>query len=78
MTELHGILVVVLGAIDTTHHTLIVTKEEDRQSGDAVDGDEKAALLKLVDNIVLTDEIHRDGRSGKSIDGAYSGDMQDM
>lgn len=36
MGETHA-RVVVVGSIDTTHHTLVVTKEEDGKSSKAVD-----------------------------------------
>lgn len=58
MTKVHCFLVVVLGAIDTTHHTLVIPEEEDGKRSDAVDGYEKAALLKLVDHIRPGNEIH--------------------
>lgn len=39
-TQPHGILIVVDGVVDTPHHSLIITEEEDGKTGDAVDGDE--------------------------------------
>lgn len=53
MAEFHGVAVVVGGTIDTTHHTLIITKEEDGQAGNTVDRNEKTTLLKLVHHVVL-------------------------
>lgn len=38
MAEVHGFVVVILGAIDATHHTLVITEEEDGKRSDAVDG----------------------------------------
>ena len=62
-SELHGILIVVHGVVDSTHHTLIITEEENGQAGHAVDGDEKTALLQLVDHIVLGNDVHVGGRT---------------
>ena len=58
VTEFHGVLIVVNCTIDTTHHTLIITKEEDGETSNTVDGDEKAALLISVDHIGPGDEVH--------------------
>lgn len=58
MTEVHVMVVVILGAVNTTHHTLIVTEEEDGKCSDTVDSYEKAALLKLVDHIGSGNKIH--------------------
>lgn len=58
VSELHGSLIIILGAVHTTHHTLIITEEEDGKGSDGVDGYEKAALLKPVDNIRPGNEIH--------------------
>ena len=56
--KFHGILVVVDCIIDTAHHTLIVTEEEDGQAGNAVDSNEKLPLLQLVHHIPLGNSIH--------------------
>lgn len=58
MTKVHVVLIVVPGAVDTTHHTLVITEEEDGKGSDTIDGYEKTALLKLVHHIVLGNEIH--------------------
>ena len=60
-TQPHGILIVVDGVINTAHHALIITEEEDGETGDAVDGDEQASLFQLVDNIILGNDIHTGG-----------------
>ena len=61
MTEFHGGVVVVDGTVDTTHHTLIISEEEDGKTSDTVDGDEKATLLQLVDDIGPRNDIHCSG-----------------
>lgn len=58
VTKVHGIVIVILSAIDATHHTLVITEEKDGKSSDTVDGYEKAALLKLVNHIASWNEIH--------------------
>ncbi len=58
MTKFHGSVVVVDSTVDTTHHTLIISKEEDGETSDAVDCDEKATLLVSVDHIGPRNEIH--------------------
>lgn len=58
MTELHGVVVVVDCTIDTTHHTLIITEEEDGETSNTIDGDEKLTLLEFVDHIGPGDDIH--------------------
>lgn len=60
MTEMHDVLIVIFGIVDTTHHTLVITKKEDGQGSHAVDSYEKATLLKLVDNIRPWNHIHGD------------------
>ena len=57
MTEFHGILVVVNGIVDTSHHTLVITEEEDGQSCNAIDCDQKTTLLKLVSDVHAGDAI---------------------
>jgi len=57
-TELHGILVVVDGVVDTAHHTLIITEEENGQASDAVDGDEELPLLQFVHHVPSWNDIH--------------------
>ena len=58
MAEFHGSLVVVERAIDTSHHTLVITEEEDGQAGNTIDGNEKTTLLQLMDDIGPRDSIH--------------------
>ena len=58
MSELHGCLVVVQSTIDTTHHSLIITEEEDGETSNTIDGDEKTTLLKFVDHIGPGNDIH--------------------
>ena len=58
MTEFHGILIVVLGVVNTTHHTLVITKEENGQGSHAIDSDEKATLLELVNDVGSRNHIH--------------------
>ena len=58
MTEFHGCIIIVNCTVDTTHHALIITEEEDGETSDTVDGYEKAALLKLVDHIGSGNDIH--------------------
>ena len=58
MAEFHSSLVVVDRGIDTSHHTLIITEEEDGQAGNTIDGDEKTTLLQLVDDIGTRDSVH--------------------
>ena len=61
MAEVHVVFVVIPGAVDTTHHTLVITEEENGQASDTIDGYEKAALLKLVNDIMPRYEIHGSG-----------------
>ena len=58
MAEFHGSLVVVDRGIDTSHHTLVITEEEDGQAGNTIDGDEKTTLLQLMDDIGPRDSVH--------------------
>lgn len=58
MTEFHSGVVVVNCTIDTTHHTLIISEEEDGETSNTVDGDEKFTLLKFVDHIGPGNDIH--------------------
>ena len=58
MTEFHGGVIVVDGAVDTTHHTLIISEKEDGKTSDTIDGDKKATLLQLVDDIGPRNDIH--------------------
>ena len=58
MTKVHGLLIIIWGAVHSTHHTLIITEEEDGKSGDTINGYEKTALLQLVNDIVLRNKVH--------------------
>ncbi len=58
VTKFHGGIVVVDCTVDTTHHTLIITKEEDGETSNTIDGNEKATLLQLVDHIGPGNDIH--------------------
>ena len=58
MTKFHGSVIIVEGTIDTTHHALIVTEEEDGETSNTIDGYEKAALLKLMDHIGSGNDVH--------------------
>ena len=58
MTEFHGGVVVVNRTVNTTHHTLIISKEEDGETSNAIDGDEKATLLISVDHIIPRNDVH--------------------
>lgn len=48
--EAHGVDV-VLGVVHSAHHSLIITKEEDGEGGETVDGDEELALLERMGNV---------------------------
>ena len=56
--EFHSILIVINGIVDATHHTLIISKEEDGQASHTVDGYEKATLFIPVHHIPLRDLVH--------------------
>ena len=58
MTKLHRLLIVIDRTVDTTHHTLVITKEEDGETCNTVDGNEKATLLKFVDHIGPGNDVH--------------------
>ena len=58
MTKFHGCIVIVQGTINPSHHTLIITEEEDGETGNTVDGDEKATLLELVDHVGPGNDVH--------------------
>lgn len=48
---------VVLGIVDAAHHALVVAEEEDRETSDAIDGDEKLALLERVGDVPCLDLV---------------------
>jgi hypothetical protein len=50
VAEAHG-FDIVLGVVHSAHHALIITKEEDGQGGETVDGDQELALLEGMGNI---------------------------
>lgn len=58
MTEFHGFLVIVQRTIDTTHHTLIISKEEDGETSNTIDGSEKATLFKLMNHVGPGNDVH--------------------
>ncbi len=60
VTKLHRSLVVVLSCVDTAHHTLVITEEENGEPSNAVDRNQKTTLLQLMDNIIARDSIHGD------------------
>jgi len=64
MGEAHA-SVVFDGGVDTSHHPLIVTKEEDGQGGNTVDGDEEVAFPQAVNDIEAVDLLH--GESSGSL-----------
>ena len=63
MTEFHRSLVVVDSSVDTTHHTLIITEEENGETGNAIDGNEKSTLLEPMADVVARDSIHGGGNA---------------
>ena len=79
MTKLHCSLVVVYSRIDTTHHSLVVTEEEDGEPGNAIDCNQKTTLLQLMNHIIARDSIH-DGVQFKGADVLeyWSGDRERM
>lgn len=58
MAEFHGLFVIIRCGVNTTHHTLVITEEEDGQAGNAIDGREKLLFLPSVDHVGFRDEIH--------------------
>ena len=56
----HGRGIVAI-AVHPTHDTLIIAKEEDRQSGYAVDENQESPLFILARDIVARDVVHDDG-----------------
>ncbi|KAL8643670.1 MAG: hypothetical protein Q9226_008198 [Calogaya cf. arnoldii] len=61
MSEPHA-GVVFDGSVDTSHHPLIVTKEEDGQCCNTVDSDEEVAFAKAVNDIEAADLLHDGSR----------------
>ena len=58
VTELHSCLIVIQRTVDTTHHTLVITEEEDGETCNAVDSNEKATLLEFVDHVGPGNDVH--------------------
>ena len=58
MSKMHSRVVVVLGIVDTAHHTLVIPKEEDCKTSNAINGDEELAFLQAVDDIPPVDVVH--------------------
>lgn len=57
---------VVFGVVHAAHHALVVAKEEYRECGNAVDGDEKLTLLKHVGNVESREAFHGGGTHHRS------------
>ena len=72
VTKFHGCVVVVGGVVDTSHHSLIITEEEDTETGHAIDGDQQTSLLEPVDDIGFWNDVHSDG-GGDSVTKARCG-----
>ena len=70
--KLHCVLVIVGGVVHASHHSLIITEEEDGKTSDTVDQYQKATLLVLVYHIVLADIIHRDDNFRIGIEASMS------
>ena len=60
VSKFHGVLVIVHRSIDTTHHSLIVTKEENGQARHAIDGNKQLPFLEFMHHIGPWDDIHGD------------------
>lgn len=58
VTEFHGGVVVVKCTVDTTHHALIISEEEDGETSNTIDSDEEFTLLKFVDHIGPGNDVH--------------------
>jgi len=58
MAEFHNIVIIIWCCIHSAHHPLIIPEEEDRQGGNAIDGNKETSLFQLVDDIGSWDEIH--------------------
>ena len=58
MTEFHSVVVIIWCGIDTTHHSLVITKEEDGQPSNTIDCNEKTTLLESMDHIGSRNQIH--------------------
>ena len=58
VTELHSFLIVIHRTVDTTHHTLVITEEENGETGNAIDSNKKTTLLQFVDHIGPWNDIH--------------------
>ena len=70
MAELHRLLIVIRGCVNTPHHTLVITEEENTQAGDTVDPRQQGLLLQLVHDIGTWNEIH--GGSWRGEDPPYA------
>lgn len=57
MAKAHGGCIVAV-AVNTAHNTLIITEEEDGETGYAVDEDQESSRLVLAGYIVARDVLH--------------------
>lgn len=48
---------IVFCGVYTSHHTLVIAKEEDAECSNTVDGDEKLTLLKVVSHIEALESL---------------------
>ncbi len=48
MPEMHGLVVVVLGVVDTAHHALVVAEEEYGEASEGIDKMEEAVGVVVV------------------------------
>lgn len=44
--------------VDTSHHALVIAKEENRQGCNTINGDQKLSLPETVNDIEPTDVLH--------------------
>lgn len=56
-TEAHCRRIVTV-VVDTTHDTLVITKEEDRQRGHSIDGYEQRPPLEPASDVEFRDVLH--------------------
>ena len=66
MAEFHDVDSIIDGNIDTTHHALVIAKEEDGEAAHAIYGNKEGTLLKAVDYIESRDLVHDPQRKGHS------------
>lgn len=51
VAEFHNVVVVIFGIVDPAHHSLVITKKEDGQASNAIDSNQQATLLQLMDHV---------------------------